>query len=160
MKRIILALIVLVLISGCSDTYRYVTNCNECIESEEWCYESLGMIPSYQCIKYDIYDININETIFNNNESYAITINKLNESIFDTEKPFLDYDKLNYTTLNITREEFEALPKYRQRDWLSGVCYPANCKSRNPPVCVMFYAVHCINLDSPESKYFNNLYLE
>ncbi len=69
-----------------------------------------------------------------------------------------DYDNINYTVINISRIEFEALACYRQWDWLSGWCSP--CGGRNPPICVGHYAVACYNPDSPKEKYFDSRYIE
>lgn len=73
----------------------------------------------------------------------------------------VDYDGLNYTTLGISRENFEKLPCYRQRDWLKGWCYPHECNQPNPPICGAVYAVACYNLnvETPKSKYFKHIYL-
>lgn len=70
----------------------------------------------------------------------------------------MDYNKLNYTTLKISRGEFEKMPCYRQRDWINGWCYPSECNKPNPPVCTAIYAVACYNEETPESKYSKNLY--
>ena len=49
-----------------------------------------------------------------------------------------NYDNLNYTTLNITREDFENLPCFRQTDWLYGVCYPSVCNKPNLELGIVF----------------------
>ena len=91
MKKIIILLIGLVLISGCNETYRYVTNCDQCVEGE-WCYKDMGMVPSYQCIKYEEYDIEINESKFyKNNKSVSIILNNGDEG------PWLPYQFIQET---------------------------------------------------------------
>ncbi len=71
----------------------------------------------------------------------------------------IKFNELNYTTLNISREEFENLLPYQQTDWLSGICSPEDCKRKNPPVCVGYHAVYCYNPESEENKYFDNIYV-
>ena len=86
-----------------------------------------------------------------------ITSSVVNVSIDDTGL-HTNYDRLNYTTLNITREDFTKLSESRQNDWMNGVCYPASCKVRNPPVCLSIYAVYCQN--DKEINYFDNMYIK
>ena len=69
-----------------------------------------------------------------------------------------DYDNLNYTTLQISEEEFKQLPCNRQRDWLSGSCYPEDCGKRNPPVCTSTYLIDCYNPNNPKNQYFRQIY--
>lgn len=72
----------------------------------------------------------------------------------------MDYDNLNYTTLRISREEFEKLPCYRQTDWINGWCYPLACHQPNPPVCTAIITVMCFDLNkTPESSYFDHVYI-
>lgn len=72
----------------------------------------------------------------------------------------LDYNNLNYTTLQISREEFEKLPCYRQIDWINGACYPSACHEPNPPVCTAIIAVMCFELnETPESAYFDHIFI-
>lgn len=90
------------------------------------------------------------------------TIERYNLDYEEQQKNYTcikDYDNLNYTTLNISREDFEKLECYRQIDWLNGWCFPSECKARNPPVCTSTYMVMCYNPDSAKSKYFNNIYI-
>ena len=84
-------------------------------------------------------------------------IYKNREQEEDMSPDCLDYDNLNYTTLKISREDFEKLECYRQRDWLGGWCFPEECNVPNPPICNLVYSVYCPNLE--ESKYFDNMYI-
>ena len=84
-------------------------------------------------------------------------INQTNISSYSPKE--INYSNLNYTTLNISEEEFKNLPFYRQIDWLYGWCYPYECEMKNPPVCTSFYLIYCNNPNSKENKYFNNMYL-
>lgn len=85
--------------------------------------------------------------------------NKVIDTSFETSTN-IDYNNLNYTVLNITREEFMKLSLFRQQSWLNGECYPLDCKIRNPPVCTMVYATYCYNSDNPTTRYFNEQKLE
>lgn len=71
----------------------------------------------------------------------------------------IDYDNLNYSVLQIKREDYEKLSCSRQRDWLSGTCYPVDCKVPNPPICTSIYTVYCYNPDNPRTRYFEYMYL-
>ena len=68
-------------------------------------------------------------------------------------------DNLNYTTLDISREDFEKLSCSRKVDWIGGWCYPIECKARNPPVCNYIYAVACYNEDNPSVQYAKHIWI-
>ena len=71
----------------------------------------------------------------------------------------LDYDNLNYTTLDISREDFKKLECYRQRSWINMVCFPDNCNLPNPPVCNSFYPTMCYDEDDPIFQYKTHIYI-
>jgi len=97
-------------------------------------------------------------------ESQGLNCIRIEETTTTTiEEEFVcieDYDNINYTTINISREDFEELSCFRQRDWLRGVCYPLDCGQRNPPICTSLYAIYCYNPDNPIDKYFENIYIK
>jgi hypothetical protein len=126
MNKLILALIFMIFVSGCSD-----------IELEKPCL--LGWK---------------NETHFCNEYHRVESPMKMNETI--NEPRYIDYENLNYTTLQINRTEFESLTYLRQRDWINGVCYPVQCNIKNPPVCVEIVLVYC---GGSHPDYFDNIWI-
>lgn len=70
----------------------------------------------------------------------------------------IDYEHLNYTTINISRKDYEALPMYRQIGWLAGDCYPSNCNMPNPPYCDSYYLTYCAS--PQEISYYKNLIIK
>lgn len=64
-----------------------------------------------------------------------------------------DLDNINYTTLNISREDFENLSCSRKVGWIRRECYPLECKVRNPPVCNSIYLIACYDPSVEYNKY-------
>ena len=74
-------------------------------------------------------------------------------------KECISLDNLNYTTLNISRADFEKLSCSRKVDWINGWCDPIQCKSKNPPVCNFIYAIYCYNEDDPSVQYSKHIWI-
>ncbi|MFW9879364.1 MAG: hypothetical protein ACFFG0_40320 [Candidatus Thorarchaeota archaeon] len=86
------------------------------------------------------------------------------EQVVENSVYYVDLDKINYTTLNITREEFEEFDGYTQNRWVYGDCYPPSCGIRNPPKCKYYFNIYCSwgkgNVSSEEDIYWSNIFIE
>ena len=140
-------IIVLVVLTGCeNDNYKEVD------------FDGLVTREEYKLLKCESgYKNYIQSTDPNLIKAFCSIGGDIRE---DVSADCLDYNNLNYTTLNISREDFEKLECYRQRDWLSGWCFPEECKARNPPVCNFIYATYCYDEDDPSVKYANNIWIK
>ena len=153
MKKILILVLGLIFIVGCTTINH--SHIPFCIDVNE---------TGLACKSPDNNDYNWNESICKEYDFYGTdrrlkfcndTIERHNIRHEEEKENFIcikDYDNLNYTTLGISREDFENLECYRQIAWLNGVCYPSDCNMPNPPVCTSIYAVYCYNPDSPENK--------
>lgn len=111
---------------------------------------------------------------FSHDNSNVSTMYEMNVSIKETTetkakwnatKPTYcpDLDRLNYTTLQISREVFEKLDCNRQGHIVEGACHPCPPDGLNPPVCASYLMPWCPEFDEvlkPYRHYFDNLYIK